>query len=154
VKLVLGPPGVLEVKVVEHGVANPSVGDVAGEGLFPYPLGHPHPLDFGAEAAVEPVAIGRNLTNPVTRREHRKDRLEVGPTDDLHPARFDQGRKPIEILRVVAIEPLHQGATGMEGDAERRIRLEDFEERQIAILIGLLEDPIEVADRLMIMENQ
>jgi hypothetical protein len=34
------------------------------------------------------------------------------------------------------------------------IGFEDIEERQVAVAISLLDDPIEIADRLVVMENQ
>ena len=34
------------------------------------------------------------------------------------------------------------------------VALEDVEERQVAVLVGLLEDAVEVADRLMIVQDE
>ena len=52
------------------------------------------------------------------------------------------------------LQPLHQWATGVQRNRKISERLEYFQERKIAILIGGFENVIEVADRLMIVQNQ
>ncbi len=57
---------------------------------------------------------------------------------------------------MMRVEPLQQRTAGVQADLERLVRLEDIEKRQVAVLIRLLEDVVEVADRLVIVadENQ
>jgi hypothetical protein len=48
------------------------------------------------------------------------------------------------------VHPLHQGAAGMQRNAQIVV-LEDLQEWQVAVLISLLEDRIKIPDGLMIM---
>jgi hypothetical protein len=42
----------------------------------------------------------------------------------------------------------------MERDPEVLVRLEDVQERKVAVLVRLLEDAVEIPDRLMIMQDE
>ena len=51
-------------------------------------------------------------------------------------------------------EPFHQRAAGVQPDLQRRVAAKDLQKRAIAIVEGLLHDAVEVADRLMIVQDQ
>jgi hypothetical protein len=55
---------------------------------------------------------------------------------------------------MMLVEPLHEWSAGVQSDSQRVILLEDIEERTIAVFVSLLEDTVEIADRLMIMQDQ
>ncbi len=65
-----------------------------------------------------------------------------------------QLRQAIDIFRMVRVEPFHQRAAGVQGDPQRLVAAEDVEKRQVAVLVGLLENVVEIADGLMIVEGQ
>ena len=132
----------------------PGGDQVAGEALFPDALGNPHPADLGAEPVFQPFGEGANLADPIARRNHRQDRLVKRPADDLDPPRGDMAGQPIEIFRMMRVEPFHQRAAGVQRDPHVRILLEHIEKRPIAVLIGLLENAVEIADRLMIVQGE
>ena len=85
VQLLAREPGILEVEVVEHRVADPRLDQIAGERLFPNALGDPHAADFCAEPSFEPFGIGGDLSDAIARRDHRQDRFKIGPADDFDP---------------------------------------------------------------------
>ena len=55
---------------------------------------------------------------------------------------------------MVEVEPLCQWPAGVEGEANAGVLLEKVEHRQVGIAVGLLDDPVEVADGLVVMENK
>ena len=52
------------------------------------------------------------------------------------------------------VEPFHQRAAGVQGDPQRLVAAENVEKRQIAVFVGLLENVIEIADGLVIVEGE
>src|SRR5262245_32213168 len=55
---------------------------------------------------------------------------------------------------MVRIEPFHQGPARVQRELQIRIALEQIKKRAVAVLIGLLEDAVEVPDRLMVVKNK
>ena len=55
---------------------------------------------------------------------------------------------------MVGIEPFHQVAARVQADAQRRILFEQIEKRLVAVPIRLLENAVEVADRLVIVQDE
>ncbi len=41
----------------------------------------------------------------------------------------------------------------MQSNFEVRVRLKDVEKREIAVAISLLDDPVEIPDRLVVVED-
>ena len=146
-QLGVGQPGHLEVKIVQNGIFDAGVGQVAGQGLLPDPLGHPHAADRRAQPVLQPAAIGANLPDAVAGRDHRQNRFVERPAQDLDPTFAGQLRQPVHVFAVLGVEPLHQRTAGVQGDSQRGIAAEDFEEGQVAVLIGLLENVVEIANR-------
>ena len=98
--------------------------------------------------------IAADLADAVAGGDHRQDRLVEGPADDLDPALGDQLGQAVEILGMLDVEPFHQRAAGVQADLQRLVAAEDVEKRPVAVLVGLLEDVVEIADGLMIVEDQ
>ena len=112
------------------------------------------PCTVRAEPRLEPVGVSCDLADAVARGDHRQDRLVERPADDLDPAGCDQAGQAIDIFAVPLVEPFHQRPAGVQRDRQIRVGLEDVQERQVAVLIGLLEDAVEVADRLVVVQDQ
>ena len=53
---------------------------------------------------------------------------------------------------MIRLQPLHQRATGVQRDPQVFVRLENIEERQIAILISLFKYAVKVSDWLVVMK--
>ena len=51
-------------------------------------------------------------------------------------------------------QPLEERTRVVEGEADARVALEGLDHRQVGVAVGLLDDPAEVADRLVVVEGQ
>ena len=153
-ELRIGQAGHLEVEVVEDRVLDAGVDQVVGEGLLPDPFGNPHAADGRAEAVLQPAGVAADLADAVPAGDHRQDRLEERPADDLDAALGGQFGQAIDILGVDRVEPFHQRTAGVQGDSQRLVAAEDVEKRQIAVFVGLLENVFEVTDGLVIVEGE
>ena len=132
----------------------PAFDQVVGEGLLPDPFGDPHAADRRAEAVLQPAGVAADLAHAVPAGDHRQDRLEERPADDLDAALGGQFGQAVDILGVDRVEPFHQRTAGVQGDSQRLIAAENVEKRQIAVFVGLLENVFEVADGLVIVEGE
>ena len=83
-----------------------------------------------------------------------QNRLVERPADDLDPPGGDVFRQPVEIFRMMRVEPFDQRAAGVQRDSQMRELLEHIQKRPVAVLVGLLEDAVEIADRLMIVQRE
>ena len=55
---------------------------------------------------------------------------------------------------MVGIQPSHERATGVQRDRQILISLEYVQEGQVAVAVRLLEDIFEIADWLMVVQQQ
>ena len=55
---------------------------------------------------------------------------------------------------MVGLHPLDQRAAGMQRDVEIGKFFEDLQERQVAVLVGLLEYAVKVTHRLVVVQNE
>src|SRR5262245_15615874 len=152
-ELFVGQAGVFEMKVVEDRVFDVGGGKIGGERLLPDALRHPHALDFRAEPQLKPIGIGRDLSNAVARRDHCQDRLVERTADDLNAAGSDQAAKTVDVFRMPLVEPLHERPASMQRDG-KIVLLKNVEKKLIRVLVGLLEDAVEVADRLVVVQDE
>src|SRR5690606_20160545 len=81
-------------------------------------------------------------------------RFEERPADDFDPAGGDEVRQTIDVLGMAGVEPLHQRAARVETNLQPLVTFKDVEERQVAVLVGLLEDSVEVADWLVVVQDE
>src|SRR4051812_8249178 len=51
-------------------------------------------------------------------------------------------------------QPLHQRAACVQPDLQRFVTAEDFQKGTIAVLVGLLDDAVKIANRLVIVQDQ
>ncbi len=144
----------LEVEVVQHGVFDAGIDQVAGEGLLPDALRHPQAADRGPQAVLQPAGIAADLSDPIARGNHGQDGLEIGPAQNLDPPLVDQLRQPVYIVRVMRGQPFHERAADVQRHPQRRIAAEDVQKRAIAVVEGLLEDVVEIADGLVIVQGE
>ena len=54
VELLFGQAGILEMKIVQDGILDSRLDQVARQGLFPDSFGHPHPLNISAQTVFQP----------------------------------------------------------------------------------------------------
>ena len=53
----------------------------------------------------------------------------------------------------MARQPFHQGPAGVQGDSQIDVRFKNLEKGKIAVAICAFEDVVEVANRLVIMQD-
>ena len=78
----------------------------------------------------------------------------MGAADNLKLTSRDPPPKPIDVLGVIGVEPFHQRAARMQGDPQPFKSLEDVQKRQVTVEIRLLEHAVEIADRLVVVQDQ
>ena len=123
----------LEVKVVENGVLDAGVGQIACQRLFPHPFGNPHAADRGPQAVLQPAGIAADLTDAVARGNHGQDRLEKRPADDLDLPAIDQFGQAVDIFRMIGVQPLHQRAAYVQRHLQRLVTAKDLQEWHVAV---------------------
>ena len=77
-----------------------------------------------------------------------------GAADDLDLPRRNEPRHAVEIVGMASVEPFGERAARVQAEPHAGMPLEQFEQWQVAVLIGLLDDVVEVADGLMIVEDE
>ena len=153
-QLRVGQPGALEVEIVEDGVFDAGVDQVAGERLLPNPLGNPKAADRGAQAILQKPGVAADLADAIPRGNHRQNRLVICPAENLDPPLLDELGQPVDVLGLVRAEPLHQRAADVQRHLQRGIAAENVEEVAIAIVERPLKNVVEVADRLMVVQGE
>ena len=108
----------------------------------------------GAQAVLQPAGVAADLADAVPRGNHRQDRLEIGPAEDLDPPLLDQLRQPVDVLGLMRGEPFHQRAADVQRNLQRGIAAEDVEKVAIAVVERPLENVVEVADGLMVVQGE
>ena len=154
VELLVGETGSFEVRVVEDRPFDAGGGDVAGHAWVPDPLGHPHAVHLRPEPALEPLRRHADLTNTVPRRQHRQHWLVERAPHDLDLPLGHEAGDAVEVVGMVAVEPLSQRAACVERQPDPGMAFEEFQKRQVAVPVCLLDDAVEVADGLVVVENE
>ena len=95
------------------------------------------------------------MPDAIAARDHRQDRFVERSADDFDPPLGRQFGQPVDVLRVLGRQPFEQAAARVERDLEvGRVAGKDVQERLVALLVRLLDDAVEVADRLVVMQRQ
>ena len=77
-----------------------------------------------------------------------------GAPHDLDPTRGDQARQAVEVVGMMPIEPFGQGAAGVQGQSDAGVAFEHLQKRQIAVAVRLLDHAVEIADGLMVVQDE
>ena len=154
VELVLAEAGRLEVGVVEDRPLDSGGSNVAGHAGIPDPLGHPHAGHLGLESPLQPLRRQPDLSDAVPRRQHREHGFVAGAADDLDLSFADQTGHAVEVVGMVAVQPLRQRSARVQGQPDTGMAFEQFQQRQVAVAVGLFDDTVKIADGLMVVENE
>ncbi|MBK7702326.1 MAG: hypothetical protein IPI34_05235 [bacterium] len=141
-----------EVVVVEQGELDAGAGQRTGQVRLPDALGHPDAAAVGAEVLAHPVAHHAQLPDAVALRDGGEDRLVKAAAEHLHAPGAHQEGRALEPLRVVPLQPLQQRAGHVQAEAELLVALDPLQERQVAAAVDVLDDVVEVADRLVVVD--
>ena len=152
--VVLGDGRAAQVVVVEHGVRVAGVDQGRRQRRLPDALRQPRAAGSDAEPSLQVGAHALELAEPVAVGQRRQDRLEVAAADDLDLAAGDERPQPLEERRLVGVEPLEQRPGVVQRHAHARMALERPDHRLVGALVDLVDDPAEVAHRLVVVEDQ
>src|SRR5581483_7193076 len=100
------------------------------------------------------IRQARDLLLLVLRRNGNQDRLVKSAPHHLHLPAPRQLPDQREVVGPVFLHPLKQRPRIVQSHVDRRMPLQQLQERQIALLIRFLEDVPEVAARLVRMKQQ
>src|SRR6266478_2737392 len=140
--------------IIEDGVLDARGGDVRHEILFPHPFRHPHAAYFCLKTFLQEFGVRTNLTDSVSGRDHRQDRLVEPPAHNLNLSAGHEPAESIDILRFVLDEPFHQAAARVQTDGNLRVAFEQLEKRRIAVPISAFKDAVKIPHRLMIVQSE
>jgi hypothetical protein len=94
------------------------------------------------------------LSFPIGRREHRKNGFVIAASQKLDPPGFHKSPESIDEIPVVVQKPVQKNPGEMLCDLEAGMGFKGLQEREISLPVGLLEDMVEVPDRLMVVESE
>ena len=143
-----------EVAVVHQHVLDAGVVERAGQVGLPHALGQPHAARPHAELLDEELGQPLDLAALVTIRQDGQDRLVEAAGEELHaPAAHDLAEQ-VEGGPGVLAQPLQQAARAVHGQPHLGPGLQAREERVIGQLGRLAENPVEVPDRLVVVDAE
>ena len=143
-----------EVVIVEQRELHPGIDEVGREPLFPDPLRQPHAPDLLTKQIFQITAVGDDLTNAVAGGNARKNWLVERAANNFHLAAFHEATHHLNIIGLFRDQPFQQAARGVQGDFQLRIVGQCLKHRPISIAVRVFEHPIEVSDRLVIVQGE
>jgi hypothetical protein len=121
---------------------------------LPNSLGKPCTTRSGREMFLNVISQPSNLLVTIIVRDGDKDGLVKSPADDFHLAAFHKCAQMAEIFWMGALKPFEERSSVVQAQANRRVAREYLEKRQIGFLVRGFEHIVEIADRLMRVNNQ
>ncbi len=149
----------LEARGQEVNIIDQCVGDVCvrqrGRKLrFPDALGQPGSRGGIAEMLLKIDGQTRDLLALIFRRNRDQDGFVETATDKLNPAGLDQIAQAREILGPMLLDPDEERTGIVETEMHAGMFFELFDEREITSLIRSFQDVLEIAARLMGVNEQ
>ena len=143
-----------EMAVVEEGEAHAGGGDDPRQVGIPDALGEPDALRLLTEVAPAEALHEVDLAARVVVREHREQRFVEAAAEHLHLAAFGERVQIAQEGGTICLKPLEQRPAVVEGGLDPRELGEGVQEGAVAAVVGLGEDVIEVAHRLVIVNRK
>ncbi len=144
----------MELGIVNRQVAHAGIDQIERQVGLPHSLGEPHAPRIGAQFPCQERSHALDLAPAVLRRQRRQHRLEESAAQQFKPVFGDRRANAIEVLRMSLEEPLPQASRVVQDPAYTGMRFHHIQERQVGSLIGILDDVIEVADGLVIVDAE
>src|SRR6185369_16668877 len=117
-------------------------------------LGEPGAARPAAEGRLDLVGHPAELADAVALGQGGENGLVPATADDLDLAALGEGRETGDEVGSLRAEPGEEGAGVVEGKADPGMALEGADHREVGAVVGLGDDPAEVADRLVVVERQ
>ena len=146
--------GGAEKGVIDGAPAHAGARQGLGKTGLPDALGEPEPLGAPAEVALDRLAHFADLAEAVARRDAREDRLVVTAGEKLESAGLAEGAQAGDEIGVALQEKIEQRPRYVHRDAQARVALQDFDEREVGVTQGILENFAKVANRLVVMNTE
>ena len=140
--------------VVDESVVDSGGGKGGGELRLPNALGDPGTGRATAKMVFEIGSEARDLFALVLGRDGDKDGFVKPATDQLDLACADESFQTGEIFRTILFDPGEQRAGIVEAHVDAGMFFEQFDEREIRVLVGLFEHVAEIAAGLMGMNQE
>jgi len=142
------------VRVVNDHVLNARFGDGAHQVRLPHALGQPHPARAHPEHVFDRRAQLVNLPDLVGVGQRGQQWLVVTAGEHLKlPARH-QRPHALQQRALLGHQVIEQAAGEVNGAGDRRVALQQVQQRFVGHAHGVLVDEIELADRLVIVQHQ
>jgi hypothetical protein len=149
VKLLGGEPRYEKMPVVYQRVADAGIGQVGRQLRLPDALGEPQPARVHSKAAVNRFTHPLDLLHPVGSWQGSEYRLVKSSEEQLDLPVGYQAPQQIQVRCVMPFEPLQQRPGEMQDEGEEPTLGQSLYDWPVDILNVLLEDVVEVADRLV-----
>ncbi len=144
-----GDAGAAQMRIVDRHETQPAVVQGGDDRGFPYALRQPRAARPHAEEIAEAQRQRAQLGAPVTIGYRRQHRLGVAAADHLELARAHHARDARDVIRELDIEIAEQPAADVQADDDAGMALQRLEKRAVAARQRIVDDVIEIADRLV-----
>src|SRR5260370_31622856 len=129
-------------------------GERVGKVGLPNRLGEPRPGRRPAEVVLDISGKPGDLFALILSGNRDQDRLVEAATDEFHPAAFGQFFQAGKILRPMFLNPAEQRAGIVQAETNSGMLFEVLKEGKVAGGVSLFEDMLEIAARLVRVNEQ
>ena len=148
-------PGEREVRVVDEHELHAGLPQHPRQLRLPDPLGQPHPARGHAPVRLEEVGERLDLADLVPVRQERQDRLVEAAAQQLDLPVGGQAPQQVEGRTRARLEGLEQAPRAVHGQGQAAPgAIERLEEGMIGADDRLVDDAVEVADRLVVVDAE
>jgi hypothetical protein len=148
-------PGQSKVRVVDQDELHAGLPQHAREVGLPDPLGEPHAPGGHPEARLDELGERLDLPDLVPVRQQRENRLVEAAGQELHLPVGGESSEQIEGGSRALLEGGQQAPRAVDGQGQAGAGLRDgLQERMIGAEDRIVDDPVEVADRLVVVDTE
>ena len=147
-------PGVAKVLLVEQRVLDARLGQRSRQVGLPDPLGQPYAARPAAEVPGQEVAHHPDLADPVGLGDERQDGFVESAAEELDLIAADHPRDEVPAGPLALFHVFPERAGEVEGELERGVADQAFEEGTVAVVERRLEHVVEIADRLVVVDRE
>ena len=149
----LGPCG-QKMRVVDERVFDPGFGQRAREIRFPHAFGQPESHRLPSESGLEPRGLLCNLPAAIVLWNGGQDRFMKSARQKLDLSALYQVAQSFQVFGVRSFEPGQKRSGMMRADPDTRMPGQHVEEWSVRLAVHALEHVFEIAERLMIMDDE
>jgi len=143
-----------EMHVVHERVGNVRGGKSSGKLGLPDALSEPRARRNPAEVFFDVGGQTRDLFALIFGRDGNQDRFVEAAANEFDLTALDESSQASEILRPVLFDPCQEWAGIVKAEVNFWVRFEVLDEREIACVVGLFENMLEVAAGLVCVNEQ